>query len=111
MPKDYRDEYLRFLGRRSISRRRRTLAQKQRSALLDQGFEAIDLFVMWLELKTPDGKNQVFADVFEDEGKARLLWKHTERATMSDAVFVLGKCAEAEVPAYFPFFDCGTNMG
>jgi len=110
VPKDYRDEYLRFLGRRRISGRQRTLAQKQRSALLDQGFEIIDLFVMLLALDTPDGKNRVFVDVFEDLGKARLLWKHTERASMSDAVFALGKCADAEVPAYFPFFDCGTNM-
>ena len=111
MPKDYRDEFIRFLGRSGLDRQQRRLANKNRGALLDQGFEPLDSFVMLVAIETPDGLNTVFANVFSKPGKVQLLWKHVDRACTSDAVYVMGKCLEAKVTAYFPFEPCGTNGG
>jgi len=73
--------------------------------LLDHDFVIMDTLVMLVAIDTPDGQNRVLANVFTEPGKAQLLWKHRDRANLSNAVYVLGKCVEAQVPAYFPWYS------
>lgn len=110
MPKDYYLDFLRFLGRTRLFGEQRTLVLARRNALLAHGFETIDTFPMWVVIDTPDGQNVVFANVFTDPPTVRLFWKHPEQANINDAVYVLGRCVEAQVVAYFPFEPCGTNI-
>ena len=60
----------------------------------------IDAFPMWVGYDSERGE-RIFADVFFELGKARLLWKDIGSEETAEAVLEL--CSRAGVPAYFPF--------
>ena len=89
-----------FLGHNGIRGEAREKALEMMGALLGVGFHLIDAFPMWVCYDSERGE-RIFADVFFELGKARLLWKDIGSEETTEAVLEL--CSGAGVSAHFPF--------
>ena len=89
-----------FLGHNGIRGEAREKALEMMGALLGAGLHLIDAFPMWVCYDSERGE-RIFADVFFELGKARLLWKDIGSKETTETVLEL--CSGAGVSAHFPF--------
>ena len=98
----------RYLNRNNIRGADREKALGMMDALLGAGFHLIDAYPMWVCYHSERGE-RIFADVFFEIGKARLLWKDIGSEETTKAV--LEFCSRTGVPAYYPFGYKETTNG
>ena len=97
-----------YLNRSNIRGADRERALEVMDALVRAGFHLIETFPMWVCYDSTKGE-RIFADVFFELGKARLLWKDIGSDETADAI--LEVCSRTGVPAYFPFgYKEATNV-